>query len=206
MMRTGKLTGLAAVTVTMLVAIAVSNAAARNLSTNERFFRIAWSSLEFTETAFGIGIRCPITMEGSFHNVTIAKVLGSLIGNVTRTSLKNESCTGAHMTILVERLPWGISYQGFTGRLPAIETLKILLIRPAFRLEIRSIFSINCLAEPARINGIIRGRIEAGGAYKPETLTPEAELIPCGEINGSFRGTGNVTRLGSTERFLITLI
>ena len=174
MMRTRKL-ALAAVIATVLVAIAVGNASARNLSTNERFFRISWASLEFNEPAFGSSLRCPITMEGSFHNVTIAKVLGSLIGNVTRAAVKNEACTGGHMTILVERLPWGISYQGFTGRLPTIETLKILLIRPAIRWEIRlSLFTINCLLEPARLNSIMRGRIEAGGASnrKPSRSKP----------------------------------
>jgi hypothetical protein len=204
MMRTGKLM-LAAVTATMLVAIAVSNASARNLSTNERFFRIAWSSLELTEPTFGVGVRCPVTIEGSFHNVTIPKIVGTLIGNITRVPVKNESCTGGHATALTERLPWNITYEGFTGRLPAIETIKVLLLRPAFRLEIRAFFTINCLAEPTRINGIIRGT-NVGGNFKPETLTPETEGIPCGEIVGQFRGAGNVTRLGSTERILITLI
>jgi hypothetical protein len=205
MMRTGKLT-LAAVTATMLVAIAVSNASARNLSTNERFFRIAWASFELNDLVFGVSLRCPMTMEGSFHNATIAKVLGSLIGNVTRAVVKNASCTGGHLTVLTERLPWGISYQGFTGRLPAIETLKILLIRPAFRIEATGgPFIFNCLTEPARINGIIRGAL-VGGNFKPETLAFESEIWPCGELSERSVGSGNITKLGSTERILITLI
>jgi hypothetical protein len=204
MMRTSKL-ALAAVTATMFGAIAVSNASARNFSINERFFRVAWASLETSETAFGVSMRCPVTVEGSFHNTTMAKVLGSLLGNITRVALKNESCTGGHATALTERLPWGISYEGFTGRLPAIETIKVLLIRPAVRLEIRFFFTINCLAEPTRVNGIFRGAI-VGGNFKLEALTPESEGFPCGEIVETFRGTGSVTRLGSTERILITLI
>ncbi len=203
MLRIGKLT-LAALTATMLLGLAVSNASANHLSTNELGFRITWASLEFSETVFRIGIRCPVTLEGAFSSATIAKVTGAAIGSVNRVTVRNESCTGGHATALTERLPWRITYEAFTGTLPRITGIKVLLIRPAFRIEVAGI--INCLSEPARILGIIIGAIEAGGAFKPESLTPEREVNRCGEINGVFGGTGVVSRAGSTARTLITLI
>ncbi len=203
MLRTGKLL-LAALTATAIFGVVVSSASANRLSVNESGWRVTWTSLEWRESIFGIGFRCPVTMEGSFHSATISKVTGGLIGNTTRVAIGTPSCTGGHMTMLTERLPWAISYQGFTGRLPNIESLKILLIRPAFKLEIADI--VNCLSEPSRINAIIRGRIEASGSFKPETLSPEREVTRCGELNLVFSGTGTVTKRGSTERFLIRLI
>ncbi len=206
MLRTGKLT-LAALTVTLLLGIAVSNASANNLSTNEGGFRIAWSHLEFIEPTFEVGVRCPVTIEGSFHSTTIRKVVGALIGQVTRVDLTSSTCTGGHATALTETLPWAVSYQGFGGTLPDITSIKVLLLRPAFRLEINSLFSINCLSQPTRINGILAGTYEAvRNAFRPERLSPENEGVPCGSVTGQFRSEGEVTRRNSTERILIRLI
>lgn len=196
---------LAALAATALLGVMVSNASARNLSVNEQGFRVVWAELNLTEAIFRIGVHCPVTLEGTFHYRTIVKAIGSLIGYVTRAIVNNAACRGGHATVLTETLPWHVTYEGFTGTLPAIASIITLLAEPAFRLEI-PIAGINCLARATNIRGTISGMTEAGGAFKAETLTPGREQIPCGSIRGVFEGVGVVTKLGSTERPLVTLI
>ncbi len=199
---------LAALAATAILGALVGTASANNLSTNEQGFRIVWTELNLTEAIFGIGVHCPVTLEGSFHTPTIRKVIGSLIGYVTRAAVRNEACRGGHATVLTETLPWHVTYEGFTGTLPRITSIIELLAEPAFRIETAI---ITCLSRATNIKGEIRGTIEAGGAFKPEILTPGRETIPCreaggGSINGVFSGTGAVTKQNSTERILVRLI
>ncbi len=201
MRHTGKLI-LVALCAAAVLGITVSSASANNLRTNEHGWRVLWSSLEFNLPAFGITVRCPVTLEGSFHEETIRKVLGTLIGYVTTAIVNNAGCIGGRATALTERLPWHITYEGFAGRLPEITEIKLLMVRPAFRIESAG---TSCLSEPANLLGIIRGGRENGN-FKPETLTPEAEEFACGLLRGRFRGSGVVTKQNREERILITLI
>jgi hypothetical protein len=202
MMRKSKLL-LVALTATALLGAMVSSASARNLSVDEQSFRITWTSLELVDPFFGIGVRCPVTLEGSFHYRTIVKTLRSLIGLVTRAIVNNAGCAAGHATVLTETLPWHVTYEGFTGTLPNITSLITLLAEPAFRIEQSG---INCLARARNIRGTISLIREAGGALKAERLTPGSESIPCGSINGTFRGAGAITKLGTTARPLVRLI
>ncbi len=204
-MRTRSKLALAGLAAALLLSMAVTNASARNLRVDEQGFRVTWTSLEFVNPGLGIRILCPVTLEGSFHSATIAKVIGSLIGYITRAIVKNESCTGGNATVLTATLPWHVTYEGFTGTLPSITALRVLLVRPAFRLRV-SFFE--CLSQPTNVNGTITGTREAGGAFKAERLAPDAgQRFPCGtSFEGEFVGNGNVTRQGSTTRPLVTLI
>ena len=203
-MRKSKLL-LAALAATALLGVMVSNASAGRLSVNEQGFRITWAELNFTEAIFRVGVHCPVTLEGTFHYRTIVKAIGSLIGYVTRAIVDNVACRGGHATVLTETLPWHVTYEGFNGTLPSITGIITLLAEPAFRLEI-PLIGLNCLSRATNIRGTITGTREAGGAFKAERLTPGRETIPCGGVNGTFEGTGTVTRLGSVERPLVTLI
>jgi len=206
-MRTRSKLALAGLAAALLLSMAVANGSARNLSVDEQGFRVTWTNLEFAEPGLNIHIRCPVTLEGSFHTRTIAKVLRSLIGFITRAIVKNESCTGGHATVLRETLPWHVTYEGFGGVLPSITSIRVLLVRPSFRVE-PGFLGINCLSQPENIRGTITGSREAGGAFKPERLAPDAgQSFPCGSaFEGEFIGTGTVTRLTSTTRILVTLI
>jgi hypothetical protein len=79
------LAGLAAA---VLLCSYLAPASARSFSIENRNIRAVWRELTFeqkreSEPAVG-QIRCHVTMEGSFHESTIAKVAGALIGVITR--------------------------------------------------------------------------------------------------------------------------
>ncbi len=191
------------------MALAITAASANNLSTSTRNIRLTWAELEFevNETAFA---RCPVTLEGSFHESTVRKVSDTLIGYITRAAVG--FCNSGQATALQASLPWHIRYMGFTGRLPRIETITWLIVGAAFRAEHLGFF---CLADTtesfpadliARIN-------EAGGVA---SVTPDSSLsIPlvssggfgCPSAQGQFRSnTGSLMALGTTESVRIRLI
>lgn len=203
-MRTSRLL-LAVLVAAALFGASAGSASARNLSVNEQGFRISWVELNWTEPIFRIGIHCPMTLEGTFHYRTMVKVIGSLIGYVTRAIVDNAACRGGHFTVLTETLPWHVTYEGFTGTLPSITSLILLIAGMAMRMEIPS-FGINCLMRAANLRYTTTGTREAGGAFKAERVVPGRESIPCGSITLTFEGTGTATKLGSTERTLVTLI
>lgn len=188
-----------------LLGTVVTDASARNLSFNELGFRIVWVELNFTEPIFRIGVHCPVTLEGSFHSRTAAKTIGALAGFVTRAVINSAACRGGHASILTETLPWHSTYEGFTGTLPRITGVRFLLGEADFRMEIPAV-GINCLARAVNDMGTVTGSLEAGGALKEERLTPGQESIFCGSIRGVFEGVGTVTKLGLTERILVSLI
>src|SRR5690348_5062866 len=138
-MRLSTKLGLTALMAALLLSAAVSTASARNLSSSTKNIRATWARLEFVG---GLGTRmCQVTLEGSYHERTIVKSWGSLIGAVTRVDVKRESCTGGEATPLV--LPWHITYEGFTGTLPTITSVRLLLAR--FRYSVRSnFFGVTC--------------------------------------------------------------
>src|ERR1700751_1578741 len=109
---------LAAVLAASLFGIVVGSASANRLSINETRFRITWARLTFNEETAEARDICPVTMEGSFHSGTIRKVVGALIGHITRAGAG--VCTGGGLTILRETLPWHVTYEGFFGTLPRI--------------------------------------------------------------------------------------
>jgi hypothetical protein len=208
MRRTSRLL-LAALTATVVMGTLVGTSQARTLRSSSNLFRVTWTSLEFAEAFFGISVRCPVTLEGTFHSTTIAKVVGSLIGYVTRAAVANTACTGGHATVLTATLPWHVTYEGFTGTLPNITRIRLLMRRPSFQIE-NSIIG-TCLSSPENLNGELSGTT-AGGVFTVTTLNPGTETIPCrntrGEtvIIGVFRGSGNVTVLGAATRVSVTLI
>jgi len=129
-MHTRSKLALAGLAATLLMAFAVNSASANHLSVSSQNFRLVWTALTF----FGEGtgstentIICPVTLEGSFHSSTLAKVIGALIGHVTRATVVGTSCTGGRATILQETLPWHVTYEGFSGTLPRITAVRLLL-------------------------------------------------------------------------------
>jgi hypothetical protein len=202
------LAGLAA---TLLMGFAVTTANANHLSVSNQFFRIVWNPLTFVGEG-GTTIKCPATLEGSFHERTIAKTIGRLVGYVSRAIFgSGAACQGGSFTVLTATLPWHVTYEGFSGRLPAITSVRLLLRRVAF---VEEVFSVRCLYKE---NGTSQAAgellVEAGGNAK-ELTADRTITLPLFEgstlfcpTNTGFEGTGEVTLLGSsTTRIRVTLI
>ncbi len=199
---------LTALIATTTLATALSNASANRLSISNKNIRAAWTSLELSNTVTSEVIRCPVTLEGSFTESTIRKVLRALIGLVSKASVGGSSCTGGTATVRQETLPWRFTYDGFTGTLPNITSVKALLIRAS--VEIRASLA-TCQAQTEEEEpGVDIANLGTGGEVTG-LRAEEATRIKlrgglCGLGSGSFSGTGAVTLLGTTTRITITLI
>jgi len=198
-----------ALTVIALLAMTVGAASARNLENPrfERGFRIIWTplTLEFG----GRSIRCNLTLEGTYERSTIAKLARNRIGKVTEA--KFAECSRGSATALRETLPWEVTYQSFTGTLPAITSVTQNFIAWAFKLEVEG---LACLAR-IRVEQPARGiaTVESGGAitgYRAD----ETALI---ETGGGFfcqfgspahfaGAASSITTRGGTEAITLRLI
>jgi len=201
--------GLTALLAAMLLASALSTASARNLEVSNQNFRVTWSRLEFQSSL--ATVRCQVTLEGSMHSRTIPKIQGLLIGAITRITIKEESCTGG--TARPERPPpWHLTYEGFTGRLPTIESVRFLAQR--FQYAIIA-FGATCKMGTSTDN--ITGRTTLNGSGDavnqiPLTGRNIVNLLEGGGLcpaSGTFVGgeaDGVITLLGTTTRIRVTLI
>jgi lysozyme family protein len=125
-MRTTVKLALAVLTATALLGSLVVSASARSFSISNRNFRAVWAPLTFFEPFGFFNIGCNLTMEGSFHSNTIAKVGSSLIGYVTRASFARP-CAGAEFWVWngvegaltgLTSLPWHINTQASSAHYP----------------------------------------------------------------------------------------
>jgi hypothetical protein len=203
-----------ALTATAIMAMALTNASANRLSVNGHNVRVVWRTLEFAGAGGGFSAtRCAVTIEGSFHSNTIKKVEKALVGHISRASVASP-CTGGTATVTTGTLPWKIDYNGFTGTLPAIRSVRFLLVGMSFRIAKTVLFTFSCdstteEAEPSEGEALI----EAGG--NTLNLVPDANTsfastgASCPEAAGRFSAPaedGNLTVLGATTRIRITLI
>ncbi|HZV73605.1 MAG TPA: hypothetical protein VFF79_07815 [Conexibacter sp.] len=206
---------LAALTATLLMALAVNTASANNISVSNQFFRVVWSPLNFIGEGSSVRTTCDVTLEGSFHSRTIVKTIGSLIGYVTRAIFGG--CTENSSTVLTATLPWHLTYEGFSGRLPNITRLRLLLRHMAY---VQSIFGglVECLYADAGRNAEenAAGELLLTGSSANELAADPSIRVPFVRGSGltencpmrvGFTGTGQVTLLGSTStRITVTLI
>jgi hypothetical protein len=200
----------------LFLALGVASATANSLSVSNQDFRAVWTPLALS--GGGIEVRCDVTLEGSFHEATIAKVEGALIGSVTRASVDGNNCEPeeAKASILTETLPWLITYEGYIGELPNISGIEILLLRAEFLLELFGF--VGCLygtgpnqENPA--NGIVNVDPETGvvtGLKADETvpipLQQELDIFGLCPSEGTFSGEATVTLLETENPISVTLI
>jgi len=195
-----------------ILAAGLGTASARNLSATHQSLRATWAGLELTNSINTVTVRCPVTLEGSFHSRTIAKVANSLTGYITRAVLNSGACTNGRSTLLVETLPWHLTYEGFTGTLPSIATIRFLLIRVAFDIEdgTNVCLMVTTSEEPASGIAVLGVGGVVNGLRVDETRRIRLRNGPgglfCGLGNGSLRGTGGLTVLGTSNSVSITLI
>jgi hypothetical protein len=193
---------------TVALGALVGTASARNLSISNQNIRATWATMEFSNPGAGVLVRCPVTLEGSLHSRTIAKVAGSLIGFITRALVAEASCTGGRARVRGETLPWHVTYQGFTGTLPNIVRLNTSVVRPAFDVTATFFgFPITCTFRTSNVNGIFNR--EAGGALT-NVQVEGRELVGEGGFGcerGNLSGTStSLTLQGANTRLTVTLI
>jgi hypothetical protein len=207
----------------LLLAAIAANTSARTLSNSNIFWRAEWSSLEFVG---GGTIRCRLTLEGSFHSRTIAKVARALIGAVSRV-IFGHPCTGGEewadngteaepLGTAPNRLPWHLTYESFTGTLPNINTINFLLSRVSWVLR-TTVLGLTCQGRYGRTEDNITfiASREAGGgitSLEPSATLNRSSLVEqLGPNNvcpstGAFRNrSGPVTEVGGAI-FRVTLI
>jgi len=147
-MRTYVKLTLTAATAAVVLGTAVSSVTARRIEVSSQRFHQLWLIEIVGQFAT---IRCPLTLEGSFHSKTTSKVAGQLVGYVSRITVGNTSCPAGHLTALTETIPWHITYEGFGGVLPRITEIRLLYIGMAFRAELlgSSCLAVTTNTEPA---------------------------------------------------------
>jgi hypothetical protein len=213
---------------TVALSAMVHTASARNLSISNQSIRAVWAPVFIIVPMTPVAEhRCTLTLEGSFHSRTIAKVNGALIGNITRAAVAHpcggegemwvhngvENPLGAG--VKATSLPWHMTYQGFTGTLPNISEVRILL-RGIRVTDLWRVFgNPACLAVFGEPNESIisEWKIGAGGRViaiqflSQRLLRRETSIeFACqGEIRLNSSAT-QVTLLGATTEIRFTLI
>jgi len=190
-----------------LLGVVVGTASARRIGilNAEAGFRIIWSPLSFN--AGGNTVRCNTTLEGSFSSTTFAKTFGTRIGSITRAIMN--TCTGGSATVLRETLPWSVTYESFTGTLPVIRDVDVLVTGLA--INMRPTGLVACLLRsdsfhPANGDfGILESSIVWFFAREIRSIPLNGFLCEfAGE--GTWTGTGSASTLVDFSRSRIFLI
>jgi hypothetical protein len=211
-MRKSARLGIAALIAALLLSAALNAASARILSVSNQNIRAMWSRLEFQSAFFTV--TCPVTMEGSFHERTMNKIVVTLMGHITRFAADEAACTNGH--VIAGVVPWHISYEGFTGTLPNISSVRYLLRQFLIRIIM---ITTTCSYGTATDRIILSAARLPGGEIA--TLQPLAGsntvnllegmssgITPCPRSGTIVAGSldGVVTLLNSSTRIRITLI
>ncbi len=121
----------AALAATALLVIAGA-ASARRLAFDDQDFELKWTPLSLIMG--GTTTTCNVTLLGSFHSLTIQKVLNSLVGYIDHASV-NSCNTGAGATFLTATLPWHLTYGGFIGTLPNITRVSLNILGASMQVD-----------------------------------------------------------------------
>jgi len=210
----------AVLVLTAALLLATGIASAGRLSLSSQTMRATWARFEWV-SEFGT-IRCPLTLEGSFHSRTIAKVARALIGAVTRAAFNQEACASGSMAAFngsesyngtrpANTLPWHLSYESFSGSLPIISSLNLLFSRFRFGLTLPAVFT--CQYGTTTDNLSLRISSERAGALTELAWVAGSDQITLFRRDSGFcPGTWRfltpapVTELGTTARLTLTLI
>lgn len=154
-----------------------------------------------------------MTLEGSLHSATIAKVAGALVGFVTRASLAEASCTGGlaeSAGLVTASLPWHVEYEGFSGTLPNLTAVKLRVFE---KEEVLRVLGVNCHYRPAAAGMQTILNVGTGGTITSAALESATQLVlisgpnpPCPPTNGDVAANGRFTVQGSTTSVTVRLI
>jgi len=190
----------------LILAAAVSTASANHLSTNSQTFVLRWTALTF-EASTGARVTCGVSLGGSFHSRTIAKVANALIGNVNAAAITSSTCTGGTATVNRETLPWHVQYRSFAGTLPNITNVALNLVGARFRIQPTGEIACNAGTtqnEPGIGTIGFNARHVATEVRASGTIALSGSFL-CNFASGSFSGTGTVTTPAGGE-IIVTLI
>lgn len=210
-MRTHTKLLLAAIAASLALASAVSTASAGRISVSETRFSQIWRPILFF-TGDGVTIHCDMTLEGSFHYRSIAKVARSLIGYVTKAVIQHvgDVCAegdaftlnGVEVALrvtLANTLPWHITYEGFEGTLPGMTGIRVL-IRPSFVLN--ELLTTLCL-----YSGNLQAVIKRDAGGRATQIIPD-ESIAATKVSGGILCTSvrwEYTRGETTQNIFLNL-
>jgi hypothetical protein len=212
--------------VTLLAAVA-SSASANRISISNQSIRAIWSPLFIiVPNTSAAEFQCQMTLEGSFHSRTMSKVATSLIGYITRAAVSHPCTRNGEMWVHngVEAplgatpgtsLPWHMTYQSFSGTLPNISEVRILLRGIRVTALWRLLEVVACLAVfgNATESIISEWKVGAGGRIiaiqfleQPLRKRETAIEFSCqNEIKWNSSAT-NISLLGTTTAIFVTLI
>jgi hypothetical protein len=202
-----------AMVTTALFASLAAVASGRNFAASTRNIRVAFEPLSII-SSINATTRCRVTLEGSFHCSTIAKVPGALIGYITRATSDLPNCRSSSFSIKgsvrQETLPWHVRYVSFFGMLPRVQ-VAIALEEVGIRL-LEVPITGNCEYQEtirAIISGPagIPGNISEGPATiltEPGiTIASETAMCPTARFESAFTP---ITVLGTTTNITLRLI
>lgn len=174
-LRTRTLLRLAAATA-LTFSLMTTTASASRLRINERTVFISWVGLEFSEPSGSPPvINCPVTLAVSLTEAVITKTPRGRIGSVVRASVDEASCSREGSVKILERsLPWTVMYEGFSGTLPLI--LSILLVVPSVSMQ-ATIGAVVCLYRATETRPF-RGTLELANGRALVFRASEASFIP----------------------------
>jgi len=203
-----------ALAATALFAALATSASANRFSISNRNIRTVFTALEFRAPEAATTITCAVTMEGTFHSNTIAKVTNALVGFINRATVNTPGCTNiggsgnGRALVLQETLPWHIRYNSFLGTLPEAR-IRLQLMNAGFRL-LGLTFGATCVYNASPF-GIVEGPtagsgINRGNAFlrAEEVQGFEGEGFGC--PLGRFAGRGPITLTGTTTPVTVRLI
>lgn len=205
----------------LVLATAVGNASAGKLSIESTNFRLVWPVL--TLTSGGVVASCPVTLEGTLHSSTFAKIAGLLIGHVTRAISANAVCAAPPVTrfymlngtevintvTTMNTLPWHLRYQSFSGTLPNITSVNVDIVGASILGEGGGSTCLfrSTAAAPWRGRFEVNGERRITGYRSDESgrIPRFAGGIAC-PIEAWLAGTAGVTRLGVSNTIRVFLI
>jgi hypothetical protein len=181
---------LAALAAALALGAIVTAATATRLAISNQLFRATWTEGVplVIEGGAGLGtIRCPVTMEGTFHSRTVVKNTAALIGFITSATVFESSCTGGLLNPLQASLPWHVFYDGFSGTLPRITAIDVRVVGAA--AIVHNNFGVSCLFTSTAASPLKASLNRNTTTGVLESLTPnEAAEIPVTSGNLGFNG------------------
>ncbi len=191
-----------------LLATFVAAVSARILSTSEADFAFTWSELTLATAEGALPVSCQVTLDGSFHSTSIAKINGALVGLITHASIS--SCSGGTATLLQGTLPWHVTYEAFLGELPSVDAIRFAIT--GMSIGVQATGGSVCLAtttpsEPLRVSFDNKAGLVETVTSDERALIDLNDLggIFCDLVDGTARGAGAVTTSELDELFMVLL-
>lgn len=198
-MRTRSKLVLAALSASLLLAVGIGNASANQIGISETDIRAVFSELTFGRG--GSAIICPVTIAGEFHRSVFSKE-EFLLGYITTANVAEGECRGIG-TARANPGDWHITFLYWTGTLPNIDTIGLLLENVDFTLRILGGL-VTC-----RYQGPAEGFVDVAESTLVAEQGITIPLISGGGLcppEGEFFGDADITEVGSGEPIVITLV